>query len=279
MQWKVSNDDDIKSIASSISRATHHAEGKKHWQRNGEEWARLGVIDEKDYRNYIAATLKDKETKGFKAQNDRQIFYNHKKNIIIIIDPKNKDNGTCYRPEGKGKEKEKVFAALKKDEAKRRNIEARKTKLKPEAVRVGTYRELNKPSEQSKEKFTGKQVGKTTETHQKKNDAESSVEKHIKERDLDIKKSMIKGNSRTEATKEADKKLLNKLTGEQINNDLEKKIDRKELQDKVKEGMKKNFGDEGLKKYEEKLIEERKRQEELQKQFKANLNNHQTHKR
>jgi len=106
-----------------------------------------------------------------------------------------------------------------------------------------------------------------------------SLDMMLKERDLDIKKSMAKGKSRSDATIHADKNLFNKLTGEQINDNKDKKVSREELQNKVKEGMKKNFGDEGIKRYEEKLAEERKRQEELQKQFKANLDNTYSQKR
>lgn len=73
----------------------------------------LPVASREQYRDHVADTLKDPETKGFQTADGRDQFYNARTNTFVGSDPSAEDHGTTFRP----KKGEAHYERLKEKDA------------------------------------------------------------------------------------------------------------------------------------------------------------------
>lgn len=107
------HDKDADQIADRIANGHGYDKHIDRFSQADEHGPALPVTNREQYRDHIAGTLKDGNTKGFQAADGRDQLYNAETNTFVGSNPKAKDHGTAFKPN----DGPDYYETLKKDDA------------------------------------------------------------------------------------------------------------------------------------------------------------------
>ena len=100
-----------REIADSI--ATH--DNGKHYEEEKHKWIKIGVVKDA-FPSHVYETISSKDSKVYQGNDLRDIYYNRKTLMIVVVNPGGRDHGTAFFCGS-----EKRFKKMIKKEKKRSN--------------------------------------------------------------------------------------------------------------------------------------------------------------